>query len=125
MDESPLLTMTKSRVIDNQPELSPESLNLLETLSGLCSFHTSDDLASFLFTEMFRKLVGNGEPWVVFEVGVYLDHTKTVEVIAVHDGITIADSSMSGLIPDHVVIVKNLEDCAEILQKWHDNVMNE
>ena len=125
MDESPLLTMTKSREIDIQPELSPESLHLLETLSGLCSFHTSEDLASFLFTEMFRKLVGNGEPWVVFEVGVYLDHTKTVEVIAVHDGITIADSSMSGLIPDHVVIVKNLEDCAEILQKWHDNVMNE
>ena len=125
MDESPLLTMTKSREIGIQPELSPESLHLLETLSGLCSFHTSEDLASFLFTEMFRKLVGNGEPWVVFEVGVYLDHTKTVEVIAVHDGITIADSSMSGLIPDHVVIVKNLEDCAEILQKWHDNVMNE
>ena len=125
MDESPLLTMTKSREIDNQPELSPESLHLLETLSGLCSFHTSEDLASFLFTEMFRKLVGSDEPWVVFEVGVYLDHTKTVEVIAVHDGITIADSSMSGLIPDHVVIVKNLEDCAEILQKWHDNVMNE
>ncbi|NCF97830.1 MAG: hypothetical protein GWP21_07975 [Euryarchaeota archaeon] len=125
MDESPLLTMTKSRVIDNQPELSPESLHLLEMLSGLCSFHTSEDLASFLFTEMFRKLVGNGEPWVVFEVGVYLDHTKLVEIIAVHDGITVADSSMSGLIPDNVVIVKNQEDCAEILQKWHDNVMNE
>ena len=125
MDESPLLTMTKSRVIDNQPELSPESLHLLEMLSGLCSFHTSEDLASFLFTEMFRKLVGNGEPWVVFEVGVYLDHTKLVEIIAVHDGITVADSSMSGLIPDNVVIVKNQDDCAEILQKWHDNVMNE
>jgi hypothetical protein len=125
MDESPLLTMTKSRVIDNQPELSPESLHLLEMLSGLCSFHTSEDLASFLFTEMFRKLVGNGEPWVVFEVGVYLDHTKLVEIIAVHDGITIADSSMSGLIPDNVVIVKNQENCAEILQKWHNNVMNE
>jgi hypothetical protein len=125
MDESPLLTMTKSRVIDNQPELSPESLHLLEMLSGLCSFHTSEDLASFLFTEMFRKLVGNGEPWVVFEVGVYLDHTKLVEIIAVHDGITVADSSMSGLIPDNVVIVKNQENCAEILQKWHDNVMNE
>ena len=125
MDESPLLTMTKSREIDSQPELSPESLHLLETLSGLCSFHTCEDLASFLFTEMFRKLVGNSEPWVVFEVGVYLDHTKIVEVIAVHDGITIADPSISGLIPNHVVIVKNLEDCAETLQKWHDNVMNE
>ena len=90
MDEPPLLTMTKSRVIDNQPDLSPESLQLLETLSGLCSFHTTEDLASFLFTEMFRKLVGDDEPWVVFEIGVYLDHTKIVEVISVHAGITIA-----------------------------------
>ena len=125
MKESPVLTMTKSRVIDEQPELTPESAQLLDTLSGLCSFHTCEDLTSFLFTEMFRNLVGRGEPWVVFEIGIYLDHTKTVEAISVHDGITIADSSMSGRIPDNVAIAKNQEDCTEILQKWHDCVMNE
>ena len=124
MDESPLLTMTKSKVISEQPELTPESVQLLDTLSGLCSFHTCEDLTSFLFTEMFRNLVGAGEPWIVFEIGIYLDHTKTVEVISVHDGITIADSSMSGCIPGHVSIVKNQEDCIEILQNWHDCAIN-
>lgn len=124
MEESPLLTMTKSRVIGEQPELLPECVHLLETLSGLCSFYTSEDMASFFFTEMFRNLVGGGEPWIVFEIGVYQDHTKTLEVISVHDGITIADSSMSGCIPNHVVIVKNEDDCVDILQKWHDCVMN-
>ncbi len=125
MEESPLLTMTKSRVIGPQPTLTPESQQLLETLSGLCSFHTSEDLTSFLFTEMFRNLVGTGEPWVVFEIGIYQDHTKTIEAIPVHDGITLADSSMSGCIPNHVVIVKNSEDCVEILQNWHDCAMND
>jgi hypothetical protein len=125
MEDSPLLTMTKSRIIGDQPELSQESLHLLETLSGLCSFYTSEDLASFLSTEIFRNLVGGGEPWIVFEIGIYLDHTKIVEAISVHDGITIADPSMSGCIPNHVAIVKNKEDCADLLQKWHDCVMNE
>ena len=96
MEESPVLTMTKSRVIDEQPELTPESAQLLDTLSGLCSFHTCEDLTSFLFTEMFRNLVGRGEPWVVFEIGIYLDHTKTVVGISVHDGISIEDSWFSG-----------------------------
>jgi len=124
MEEQPLLTMTKSRTIDKQPELSPESSHLLETLSGLCSFHSSEDLASFLFTKMFRNLVGDGEPWVVFEIGIYQDHTKTVEAISVHDGITIADSSMSGCIPGHISITKNEPDCADILRNWHECVMN-
>ena len=125
MDQQPLLTMTKLRLIGKQPELTPESSQLLDTLSGLCSFHTCEDLTSFLLTEMFLNLVGAGEPWIVFEIGVYLDHTKTLEAIPVHDGITIADPSMSGCVPNHVLIVKNQEDCIEILQKWHDCVMNE
>ena len=95
MEELPLLTMTKSRIVGVQPNISQESQALLETLSGLCSFHTCEDLASFLFTEMFRDLVGEGEPWIIFEIGVYKDHTKTIESIPVHDGITLADGAMS------------------------------
>ena len=60
MEDIPILTMTKSRIIGDQPNLIPKSEGLLDTLSGLCSFHTTDDLASFLFTEMFRELVGDG-----------------------------------------------------------------
>ena len=125
MVDIPLLTMTKSRIIDNQPNLLPKSEMLLDTLSSLCSFHTTEDLASFLFTEMFRELVGEGEPWIIFEIGVYKDHTKTLELIPVHDGITLADGSMTGGIPGNVSIVKSETECSQALLNWHDYVMSE
>ncbi|MDP6870431.1 MAG: hypothetical protein QGI21_06650 [Candidatus Poseidoniaceae archaeon] len=125
MSEAPLLTMTKLREICHQPKLSVESENLLETLSGLCSFHTCEDLASFLFTEMFRNLVGISDPWIAFEIGVYRDHTKTIEAIPVYDGITIADGTLSGGIPDNIVIVKTEVECSRILSNWHEYVMND
>lgn len=125
MVDIPLLTMTKSRIIDNQPNLLPKSEMLLDTLSSLCSFHTTEDLASFLFTEMFRELVGEGEPWIIFEIGVYKDHTKTLELIPVHDGITLADGSMTGGISGNVSIVKSEKECSQALLNWHDYVMSE
>ena len=120
----PLLTMTKSRIVGDQPTLSPASEAFLNTLSGLCSFHSCDDLASFLFTEMFRDLVGGGEPWIVFEIGVYKEHTKILELIPVHDGVTLADAAMTGGVPDHVVIVKSEHDCSNTLSNWHNHVTN-
>jgi hypothetical protein len=125
MDDSPLLTMTKSRLVNAQPELSSQSEMLLETLSGLCSFHTSEDLASFLFTETFRSLVGDGNIWIIFEIGVYKDHTKTVEITPIDGEMTIADTSMNGSIPNNVAIVKTESDCARILLNWYNSVMNE
>ena len=125
MDDSPLLTMTKSRLVNVQPELSSQSEMLLETLSGLCSFHTSEDLASFLFTGTFRSLVGGGNPWVIFEIGVYKDHTKTVEITPIDGELTIADTSMNGSIPNNVATVKTESDCARILLNWYNSVMNE
>ena len=124
MEKSPLLTMTKSRVVSDKPSLSEESQALLDTLSGLCSFHTTEDLASFLFTDMFRNLVGAGEPWIIFEIGVYKDHTKTVECIPVHDAITLADGAMTGGIPDNVAILKSELDCSNTLSNWISHVTN-
>ena len=125
MEDLPLLTITKARIVAVQPDLSDESNNLLSTLTGLCSFHNCEDLASFLFTDMFRNLVGSGEPWIVFEIGVYKDHTLTIETIPVHDGITLADGSMSGGIPNHVFVAKSESECSTILSNWHNHVMNE
>ncbi len=124
MSELPLLTMTKARLIETQPELDPPSESLLSILAGLCSFHTCEDLASFLFTDKFRNLVGNGEPWIVFEVGIYKDHTLTLETIPVRDGITFADASMSGSIPEHVIIVKSEAECTQTLTNWYNHLMN-
>lgn len=121
----PLLTMTKSRIVGDQPSLLPKSKALLDTLTGLCSFHTTEDLASFLFTKMFKELVGEGEPWVIFEIGVYKDHTKTLELIPVHDGITLADGSLAGGIPGNISIVKSESDCSQALLNWHNHVMSE
>ena len=124
MEELPLLTMTKSRIVGEVPDLSAKSQALLETLSGLCSFHTTEDLASFLFTDMFRDLIGLGEPWVIFEIGVYKEHTKTIESIPVHDGITLADGAMTGGIEGNVAIVKSQSECDSILSNWHNHVIN-
>jgi len=125
MEDMPLLTMTKSRIVGIQPSLIPKSEALLDTLSGLCSFHTTEDLASFLFTEMFRELVGEGEPWIIFEIGVYKDHTKTLELIPVYDGMTLADGFMTGGIPDNISIVKSESECSQALLNWHNHVMSE
>ena len=125
MEDMPLLTMTKSRIVGIQPSLIPKSEALLDTLSSLCSFHTTEDLASFLFTEMFRELVGEGEPWIIFEIGVYRDHTKTLELIPVYDGMTLADGFMTGGIPDNMSIVKSESECSQALLNWHNHVMSE
>ena len=125
MESQPLLTMTKSRVISSHPQLTSQDESLLGTLSGLCSFHSCEDLASFLFTDMFRNLVGKGEPWIVFEIGVYKDHTKTVEAIPVHDGITFADTSMTGRIPNNIIVVKSESECSTTLSNWHNCAINE
>ena len=124
MEELPLLTMTKSRIVGEVPDLSAKSQALLDTLSGLCSFHTTEDLASFLFTDMFRELIGFGEPWIIFEIGVYKEHTKTIESIPVHDGITLADGAMTGSIEGNVTIAKSQSECDSILSNWHNHVIN-
>ena len=92
MDEEqrPLLTLCKSRIIDGvSPVLGDKSQALMETLSSLCSFYNATDLAEFLFSEMFDSLVGNDEPWIVFELGIFRDHKKMIEVIAVKGNITL------------------------------------
>ncbi|MCH2649736.1 MAG: hypothetical protein MKZ57_07985 [Candidatus Poseidoniaceae archaeon] len=124
MSERPLLTMTKSRIIAQQPDLEPQSLGLLDTLSTLCSFYTCEDLASFLFSDIFRNVAGDDEPWIIFEIGIYAEHTKTVELIPVHDGVTIADGSMTGGIPNHVIVIKSEQDCSDTLATWYNHIMN-
>ena len=125
MSERPLLTMTKSRIIAQQPDLEPQSLGLLDTLSTLCSFYTCEDLASFLFSDIFRNVAGDDEPWIIFEIGIYAEHMKTVELIPVHDGVTIADGSMTGGIPNHVIVIKSEQDCSDTLATWYNHIMNE
>ena len=122
-DEKPLLTVVKSRMVDDaNPPLEPAEHGLLDTLSMLCSFHTTEDLASFLCSPMFQGLVGNRPPFVVFEIGVYLDHTKTIELVASEDGIVLADASASGAFHGDIHTVKDENDAAKQLAHWHRTV---
>ena len=121
MEESkPLLTLVKSRFVDEAtPALEPQEVGLLETLSMLCSFHTAADMASFLYSDMFQGLIGRRPPFIVFEIGVYLDHTKTLELIASEDGLLFADGKGSGAFDDNVHKVTNEQDAAQQLAHWH------
>lgn len=121
MEESkPLFTLVKSRFVDEAtPALEPQEVGLLETLSMLCSFHTTEDMASFLYSDMFQGLIGRRPPFIVFEIGVYLDHTKTLELIASEDGLIFADGQGSGAFVDNVHKVTNEQDAAQQLAHWH------
>ena len=87
-----LLTMTVSRIIDEIPNNIDEQL--FNTLRGLCSFKSCEDLVSFLFTKNLCDMMAS-DPWVVFEVGLYLDHTKTIEVIHYSESLIITDMTFS------------------------------
>ena len=82
-DDLPLLTMVKSKQINESPDgLSKDSLELLDTLNTLCSFYSIEDFVSFIFSEKFTKLIDCDDPWLVFEIGLYLDHQKNLQFIA-------------------------------------------
>ncbi|MDA0648800.1 MAG: hypothetical protein O3B00_04400 [archaeon] len=128
MDEQqrPLLTLCKSTIIDGVPEwIDEKSLALMETLSGLCSFYNANDLATFLFSEMFDSLVGNDQPWIVFELGIFRDHKKMIEVIAVKGNITLADSQSTGVFDNDIVVCNTSSEAELAIMRWHDFVYDE
>ena len=128
MDEQqrPLLTLCKSSIIDGVPEdLNEKSLALMETLSSLCSFHTAADLAGFLFSEMFDSLIGNNQPWIVFELGIFRDHKKMIELIAVKGNITLADSQSSGVFVNDVIVCNTSDEAEIAIMRWHDFVYDD
>lgn len=123
VEERPLLTMVKSRMIgEPHPVLSAADEGLLNTLSSLCSFMNAKDLASFLFSPMFTSLTSDREAFVVFEVGLFLDHTKTIDVVGSKDGLVFADAQASGAFSNNVHSVVDEEDAAQKLMVWHGMV---
>ena len=123
VEERPLLTMVKSRMIgEPHPVLSAADEGLLNTLSSLCSFMNAKDLASFLFSPMFTSLTRDREAFVVFEVGLFLDHTKTIDVVVSKDGLVFADAQASGAFSNNVHSVVDEEDAAQKLMVWHGMV---
>ena len=123
-DDLPLLTMVKSKEISESPErLANESVVLLNTLTSLCSFYTIEDFVSFIFSEKFTRLIDYDDPWVVFEIGLYLDHQKNIQFIP---------SKNNYLFVDNVKIdwnngslsSKNRDEITSELGKWCEVAFN-
>ena len=56
-EDLPLLTMVKSKEIDDLPgDLSESLLGLRNSLSTLCSFYSVEDFIDFLFSDGFQNL---------------------------------------------------------------------
>ena len=123
MDKLPLLTMTKSRILSDIPQLSEESMNLLNTLSGLCSFYTVGDIASFIFSPKFLALIHNSESWIMFEIGVYKNHNLTLDLIPANQYFILSDSQKKGVLSHDTVEIKSEKALNEVLTNWYITVI--
>lgn len=122
-DATPMFTMVKSQTLGETPEaLSEQSQGLLETLSMLCSFHTAEDLASFLYAPMFVELAQQGEVWLEFEIGLYVDHAKILSLIPSEKEIVFADNASTGVFEGSLHRCSGKEDAAARLNQWYSVV---
>ena len=122
MEEGPpIFTLVKQREIGVGPN-DEVSLNLDGTLQMLCSFYTSEDLGVFLASEGFERYARCEDAWVVLELGIYKDHTKTVELIPSKEGFVIADSSQTGVFTEGVWKGTAASEVVEAVNRWHSVV---
>ena len=118
MADQPLLTMVKKQEMAPRPFLSSEDEMLEQTLCMLCSFYSLADLMSFIASEKFSSLAVHDPPWIGFEIGIYKDHTKTVEFIASTTEFVLADSKMSGVFDGHVWRGQTHDALQKALHLW-------
>ena len=114
----PLLTLVKSREVDERPVLGPTEHQLEVTLTMLCSFYSADDLVQFLSSEAFSNLARQGDPWIEFELGLYRDHVKTLQFIPQESMVTLADSAGTGAFENHVWQGEPDDALVEALTRW-------
>lgn len=118
VDPLPLLTLVKQRVIGEAGELPPQCAALDQTLSMLCSFFSIEDFLHFLNSPLFVQFARHQEPWVVFEIGLYADHTKILELIPEQVHLAIADAAMTGCFEGNVWTGQADDEFAQHLKKW-------
>ena len=105
-----------------RPVLSDSDQALEHTLTMLCSFLSLEDLSQFLCSEAFCSLAMKPSPWIMFELGLYRDHTKTLQLIPQHGQIILADGAMTGAFSDHVWTGVPDDGMVQQLQHWIDIV---
>ena len=114
----PLITLVKREEIAGRPSLSEEDLALETTLSMLCSFLTLEDFISFLSTPMFASYAQRDEPWVVFEIGLYQNHTKTLQLYPEPNRLTVTDEAATGVLDQNVWNGQADAELVGLLRSW-------
>ena len=114
----PLITLVKREEIAGRPSLSEEDLALETTLSMLCSFLTLEDFISFLSTPMFASYAQRDEPWVVFEIGLYQNHTKTLQLYPEPNRLTVTDEAATGVLDQNVWNGQADAELIGLLRSW-------
>ena len=117
-DGAPLITLVKKAEIGPKPSLSSDGLALEQTLMMLCSFLSLEDFITFLSSPVFQAYAQHDEMWVSFEIGLYVDHTKTLQLYPEHHGLTIADEAMTGAFEDHVWKGQADDSLVMALKQW-------
>ncbi len=117
-DRQPLITLVKKGEIAPRPHLTPEDLALEQTLTMLCSFLSIEDFTSFLKSKAFSSYAQHEETWLVMEVGLYHDHTKTLQLYPEEGCLTLADEAMTGAFADHVWKGQADEGFISALSHW-------
>ncbi|DAC52711.1 MAG TPA: hypothetical protein D7I11_07990 [Candidatus Poseidoniales archaeon] len=117
-EEVPFITLVKREEVSSRPLLSVEDLALENTLSMLCSFLSLEDFISFLSSPMFASYARRDEPWVVFEIGLYRDHTKTLQLYPERECLTVTDEAMTGALDQHVWKGQADDALVHLLETW-------
>lgn len=117
-EHAPVITLVKKAEIAARPPLSPDDLALENTLEMLCSFLTLEDFISFLQSPMFQSYACRKEVWLVLEIGLYRDHTKTLQLYPEAEHLAIADEAMTGGLDGHVWKGVPGEELMAALQNW-------
>lgn len=121
---SPLLTLVVKTIDDRGKleRLNEAGKDLMGTLSSLCSFYTVDDFGSFVYSKNFQNLLGEKE-WVRFELGVYSDHEKVIEMSANLMEIILFDVLKLGVFGENVVSCSERVVLENNLKKWLEFVL--
>ena len=97
--------------------MSSGDKTLIDTLSMLCSFLSVDDLCSFVYSEKFIKLTDYGYD-IVFELGVYSEHSVVLQLTAEREKLTLADTNEQNLIDNKKVECYDKDSFNSVISKW-------
>ena len=115
-------------IIKNRKEIdtqlfSEEMVDFLDVLSMLCSFYSSSDFASFIFSEKFLNLA-NIDRKIIFEIGIYFEDEKTLQLTTDGENIVLTDLINQNVFSGNCVVCQNSEYFEVKINDWLATVLN-